>query len=299
MNNPSFEDFPRHSHAPKGWYDCGFEDESPSDIHPEMNGGQFRVTTSAMQGNTYIGMVVRDNETWEAVAQRLSIPLKVGQCYNFSLKLARSMVYNSLSRVTNQEVNYATPVIVRIWGGKGYCDRAELLGKTSKITKTSWQEYAFTFMPEKDVSYIIIEAYYETTLFPYNGNVLIDDASPITSRPCTEEDKPSDKIAKAGEVYPTTQGKITRASNRIGTTNLISTQGITIKVHPEQSVSSVATALQKEFDELDITDNSQLLINVLVDSKEDRVACKKLLKEAMKTLKGTYKSYASQIIVSR
>lgn len=302
LNNPSFEDFPRHSHAPKGWYDCGFNDESPSDIHPVLGGGPFNVTTFPMQGNSYVGMVVRDNETWEAVGQYLNTPLKTGQCYEFSLTLARSMIYNSLSRITNEQVNYATPIIVRIWGGNGYCDHSDLLAETPKVSSTSWQEYTFTFMPTQPVSHIVIEAYYENaTLLPYNGNILMDNASAIVARPCTEQDTLSNKIAKAGEVFPTTQNKVFKTNNSIGTStrNVISTQSISIKISPEQSVESVATVLQKKFNELDIVEGSQLLISILVTSKEDRAACKKLLKEAMKVLKGTYKSYSSQVIVSK
>ena len=67
LDNFSFEDFPRHSHVPKGWYDCGFPDESPPDIHPQMGGGEFKVNMAPVDGKTYIGMVVRENGTWEAI----------------------------------------------------------------------------------------------------------------------------------------------------------------------------------------------------------------------------------------
>ncbi|MEL6944017.1 MAG: hypothetical protein AAFO82_15255, partial [Bacteroidota bacterium] len=84
LNNPSFEDFPRHSHVPRGWYDCGFADESPPDIHPQMDGGEFSVNAIPVSGRTYLGMVVRDNGTWEIIGQRLKFPLKTNQCYDFS-----------------------------------------------------------------------------------------------------------------------------------------------------------------------------------------------------------------------
>ena len=84
LDNFSFEDFPRHSYTPRGWYDCGFPDESPPDIHPQMDGGEFKVNAEPADGRTYIGMVVRDNVTWEAIGQRLNTPLKENQCYDFS-----------------------------------------------------------------------------------------------------------------------------------------------------------------------------------------------------------------------
>ena len=62
--NPSFEDMPRHSKAPRAWSDCGFKGESAPDIQPS---GIFSVTKPAADGNTYLGLVVRDNDTWESV----------------------------------------------------------------------------------------------------------------------------------------------------------------------------------------------------------------------------------------
>lgn len=195
LNNPSFEDFPRHSHTPRGWYDCGFNDESPPDIHPEMSGGQFSVNQAAQHQKTYLGMVVRDNETWESVAQRLNVPLQQGQCYDFSIHVARSMFYKSLSRVTNEEANYATPCKLRIWAGNGYCDRAELLGETDKIINSRWLKKDFRFEPKADYYYILLEVYFETpVLFPYNGNILIDNASDIVPVSCGDELPPAEIV---------------------------------------------------------------------------------------------------------
>jgi outer membrane protein OmpA-like peptidoglycan-associated protein len=186
LNNPSFEDFPRHSHAPAGWSDCGFPGESPPDTQPS---GDFAVTYPPTDGSTYLGMVVRDNETYEAVTQKLSRPLQPGSCYEFSLQLARSPYYVSISRTTEQRTNFNQPVKLRIYGGfSGGCDRSKLLDETGLIKASKWMQYNFRFEPKQAYSYILIEAFYETpTLFPYNGNVLVDNASAITPIPCSEE----------------------------------------------------------------------------------------------------------------
>ncbi|MEL6718428.1 MAG: hypothetical protein AAFP82_06915, partial [Bacteroidota bacterium] len=202
LNNPSFEDFPRHSHTPRGWYDCGFPDESPPDIHPEMSGGQFSVDQNAQHQKTYLGMVVRDNETWESVAQRLNVPLQQGQCYDFSIHIARSMFYKSLSRVTNEEANYATPCKLRIWAGNGYCDRAQLLGESDKIINSRWLKKNFRFKPKADYYYILFEVYFETpVLFPYNGNILLDNASDIVPVSCDDAMPPVATLAEE-EIEP-------------------------------------------------------------------------------------------------
>jgi hypothetical protein len=194
LSNPSFEDFAKHSVTPTGWYNCGQPEESPPDIQP----GSFSVSKTASNGSTYLGLVVRDNETWEGVAQRLSRPLEANQCYEFSMDICRAELYLSISKVTNEQANYATPAKVRIWGGNGYCDRRELLFETSIIANTRWLGYNFRLSPKKgNFQYIIIEAYFKTpVLFPYNGNVLIDNMSPIKQLGCNPEPMPVAAVKK-------------------------------------------------------------------------------------------------------
>ena len=188
--NPSFEDFPQQGKTPKGWEDCGFPGDTPPDIQPSgmPSAPFFQVTKPAFKDSTYLGMVVRDNDTWEMVSQRLSAPLTAGQCYEFSLYLCRSEMYVSLSRVNSRETNYTTPAKLRIWAGSSYCNKKELIAETSAIINTRWLKYDFKFKPKETHNYIVLEAFYNTpVLFPYNGNVLVDNASPIVPAPCEDE----------------------------------------------------------------------------------------------------------------
>lgn len=183
--NPSFEDMPRHSKAPRGWTDCGTPGETPPDIQPS---GTFSVTKPAMDGDTYLGMVVRDNDTWEMVSQRLSAPMKKGQCYAFSIFLCRSEIYVSVSRMSDETANYTTPAKLRIYGGFDYCNKQYLLGETNLIINTRWLEYQFKFEPLDNYTHISFEAFYKTpTLFPYNGNILLDNASNLVPINCNED----------------------------------------------------------------------------------------------------------------
>lgn len=184
LSNPSFEDFARASQPPINWYNCGFPGESPPDVQPDPT---FNVTKEAADGDTYLGMVVRDNDTWESVSQRMSRPLEKGKCYEFSIQLSRSLTYMSVSRISDQTANYATPAKLRIYGGFGHCDKQYMLGETKLIINTNWKEYNFKFEPMGNYSYIVLEAFYETpTLVPYNGNILLDKASTINPVPCDE-----------------------------------------------------------------------------------------------------------------
>ncbi|MEL7123007.1 MAG: OmpA family protein, partial [Bacteroidota bacterium] len=200
LTNPSFEDFPQHSKPPRGWHDCGFPYESPPDVQPS---GQFSVVKPAQNGETYLGMVVRDNDTWEMVSQRLSTPLMKGKCYSFSIYVARSEVYVSQSRTKGGQANYVTPAKLRIYGGFDYCDKQYLLAETALVINYRWIRYDLKFEPIDDYTFIMLEAFYKTpTLFPYNGNILLDNASSIKPIPCDEELVLEEEIIEEPETTP-------------------------------------------------------------------------------------------------
>ena len=208
--NPSFEGNPLegglvNSDLPRGWIDCGFRGETAPDIHP-VYGGQFSVSKSPSEGRTYIGMVVRDNDTWERIAQKLVRPMQKGKCYEFSIYVSKSELYLSKSRVTDKPTNYVKPTKLRIFGGTDYCHQAELLGETNLIRHTRWLEYRFTFEPTGDYSSITLEAFYNTpTLFPYNGNILIDNASHLVVVPCDGEEPPIASVDATPKKQPNTK----------------------------------------------------------------------------------------------
>jgi len=206
LNNPSFEDIPAAGQTPTGWTNCGAPAETPPDVQP----GAFEVAKLPSHGNSYLGLVVRDNETWESVSQRLSRPLEANQCYEFSMDVCKSELYMSTSKATNLPANYATPARLLIWGGTGSCGKQELLYETSVITNTRWIAVVFRLHPKKgNYSHLMIEAYYKTpVLFPYNGNVMVDNASPIKQIPCNPEQMP-DMVEKKEKEKPAAPKKLT------------------------------------------------------------------------------------------
>ncbi len=173
-----------------GWFDCGkiqFKGESPPDIHPTRDGA-WEVQKYAMDGDTYLGMVVRDNDSWEALSQKLSSPLIAGTCYSFSILLSRSQRYVSHSQMTKQEANYDRPTVLRIWGANKFCGRTRLLAQSETVNNDQWRQFNFKFEPKDNFSYVVIEAYYKTpVLIPYNGHILVDGASDIVPIPCDTE----------------------------------------------------------------------------------------------------------------
>ena len=104
LQNPSFEDMPRKGvpgmPSIKGWHDCGlskFPTESPPDIHPVMNNA-WDVALQSYDGNTYLGMVTRANDTYESLSQALSSPIQAGVCYSFTAFLAQSNQYKRIGK---------------------------------------------------------------------------------------------------------------------------------------------------------------------------------------------------------
>lgn len=181
LRNASLEDIPQISRPPRGWFNCGFPGESPPDIHPS---GNFGVVKKAQDGETFVGMITRNNATWEAIGQPLNNQIMLtGQTYVIQLYLARSVQYVSLSRVNPQPsnpINYNHPVLLRIWGGSGVCERNELLAVSPPIKHADWRMYQLSFTPQNDHSFIILEAYYNSsTEEVHSGNLLIDHISPL------------------------------------------------------------------------------------------------------------------------
>ena len=158
LNNPSFEDVPNHSRPPSGWYFCGPIGESPPDVHPN---GFFKVDHEALHGDTYVGMVTRDNDSWECLGQQLEKPLVSGQCYQFTIYLAQSQTYESVSRSTMAPALFTIPVILRIWGGNQNCQKLGLLTQSEPISHEDWIQHTFYFQPKTAFTHFFLEVYFD------------------------------------------------------------------------------------------------------------------------------------------
>jgi hypothetical protein len=164
--NASFEGEPRDATIPRGWHIC--EEGTTPDILP----GPWGVYLEPADGETYVGLITRENGTWESIGQRITEKLEEGGCYHLSLELARSDTY----------MGYNNPIKLRIWGGDRKCRRTQLIGETERIEHTDWRRYSFNFSPDEDLRYLILEAFHVEGTFSYSGNILVDDIS--TVKPC-------------------------------------------------------------------------------------------------------------------
>jgi len=163
LQNPSFEDQPADATTPQGWMACA--PYTTPDIFP----GYWGVYNEATEGETFVGLITREDGSFESISSRLSEDLEAGKCYNFSLDLAHSKTY----------AGYNGPVKIRIYIGDAKCSENQLVFETDLIKHPEWRSYPIQFYAEKNARYIYIETAYTSKRFSHKGNVLIDNISPI------------------------------------------------------------------------------------------------------------------------
>jgi hypothetical protein len=181
LENPSFEDeFPRAGEVPAGWVNRGSAGETPPDIQP----GQFNVYWPPEDGLTYMSLVVRDNNTWEGLGQKLNGRLQKDSAYRFSVALARSAQFLSRSRLTNDPVAFGMSCVLQVWGANTATGQRELLAVSPPVPHSRWQRYEFELLPlEGSYDEIQLVAYYkENVVKAYNGNLLLDNCSAIVRK---------------------------------------------------------------------------------------------------------------------
>jgi FAD:protein FMN transferase len=291
LENPSFEGVPNVGGAikgnglPEGWFNCGFQGESPPDVYPVPDGGPFKISVkNPSDGKTFIGLVTRDMDTWESFGQQLISPLLAGVVYRFSIDLCRSASYASPSRRSIEIVHYTTPVTLRIWGGNAQYNKKEILATSPVVGNVDWERFEFELKPTTDHDFIVLEAFYKTpAAFPYNGNLMLDNASDLvpisaeelTARAAAEAPKPDEQaVVTEGDKFQIQQKDATRHEF---SRSLMGTEFRIIAYHPdslkvkeavEKAYARVAV-LEKVFSDYD--ENSEVSW-LAKDGKESEVS---------------------------
>lgn len=138
---------------------------------PDIQPGQWMVNLLPQQGNTYLGLINREDGTREAVSQKMSIPLQAGRCYYFSIALARSPDYAGFDLPLSLQVK-----------GRSISGKVVLLDRSPLISHTSWKIYTLEFTPSADIQEIILEgAPGPGILIHYRGNILVDAMSGVSA----------------------------------------------------------------------------------------------------------------------
>lgn len=186
FDNPSFELDSVENSLP-AWYALDIKGETPPDVQPCC----FNVIKPAADGNNYLGMVARDNGTWEGVYQKLTTRLKADRCYEFTVKLSQSFIYESVARSSGEQENYTRPLRLQLWSSNKAGQHIEKLYLTEAIDHADWRSYTIKIEPREDVISINFEAFYNGAI-PYNGHLLMDDLSPIKECSCDNNSSSTD-----------------------------------------------------------------------------------------------------------
>jgi hypothetical protein len=177
LKNPGFEaDRPAAGIVPKGWINLGATDQTPPDVQP----GWFGVKLPAQEGKCFLGLVVRETNTWEGVGQVLDEVMQKDSSYSFSIWLTRSNAYLSPVPGGMEPRGFTAPTILKIWGYNTRTQQEELLAESVAIGHSKWVLYEFVLKPTvADFDEIDLMAYYARGHENKNGNLLLDNCSNI------------------------------------------------------------------------------------------------------------------------
>lgn len=138
---------------------------------PDIQPGQWGVNLPPRQGNTYLGLINREDGTREGVVQKLQTPLEPGRCYYLTIALARSDEY----------AGFALPLSLQVSGVAPGGEVPFQLVRSPLVTHHQWRVYTLEFTPPQPVDMLVLEAAPGPgALIHYRGNLLIDSMSGIS-----------------------------------------------------------------------------------------------------------------------
>lgn len=161
ITNPSLEDTPADATMPSGWF------EASSGTTPDILPGYWGVYHEPEDGNSYVGLIIRPDDSYESISQRLETRLKKETCYMMSLHLSHSDNYTG----------YNDPVKLRVWVSDKKNSRQQMIFESPVIDSEDWERFEFDFVTDKEMKFIILEAYNPNSDRSVKGNILIDAIS--------------------------------------------------------------------------------------------------------------------------
>jgi hypothetical protein len=160
LENPSFEGIVGQPGIPHNWDSCNYNSS------PNLQPGKYGVTFPPSDGNTYLGIYARPDNTWEDAHTTLNIPFAHDSCYIFKIDLA----YVDVLSFTTVD-----PIKLTIYGDNEICAKSNVLWVSSPIDNDEWETFEFLIHNEAfDITELVIEANY-TGSFPYAGYALVDN----------------------------------------------------------------------------------------------------------------------------
>lgn len=153
------------------WSTCDPGSASTPDIFP---GTWWNVDLPASHGDSYLNLVVKENEVTENIFGQIYPPLQANNCYQISLDLA----------VTDQFIfdhwgdtyYFTDPARLSLYLGNELCSIGTLVHEFNDIINTDWVTYSFIYTPSTEIYSIYLEADFIGDT-PYYGHILVDNIS--------------------------------------------------------------------------------------------------------------------------
>ncbi len=185
FKNSSFEGQQGASKLPEGWQACSL---SGAELSADIQPGSFGVRLVPFSGKSYLSLVGNDDGSIEAIKQTLNVPLQGGKCYRLSVYLAKSAQYQNQSRATSSLCSFDKPLKFVLWGATSdscIFDTDNWLAETKPIHHNGWKKYVFYIQPPKNYSILVFQVSHVDNKI-YNGNILLDNVSPIVLVNCSD-----------------------------------------------------------------------------------------------------------------
>jgi len=181
ITNPSFEGKSQignvfEPHILPGWEDCGaiqFSQNTPFDVHG-VRTNFWGVTRAPSHGSTFIGLVTREDGSYESVMQKPKEKLVHSSLYYLQFDIALDNNYESRTITHRHSAqSFTAKVNVELWLGDQACEGEQLIYRSDESEFLSWQTHKLVFRPEKSYDYLIIKATHLDS--PANGHILLDN----------------------------------------------------------------------------------------------------------------------------
>ena len=73
------------------------------------------VTKKPFEGDSYVGFMVRGNNSNESISQKLVTPIQAGNCYGFKIAICKSEIYSSVVGRPHVHPNYGNKIILKLF----------------------------------------------------------------------------------------------------------------------------------------------------------------------------------------
>lgn len=160
------------------WNDCGIylqSKESPFDIHPKSTGAWANNQFSPSDGESYIGLVARENGTRESISQPLLKKLDIDKTYSFNIDITSLDKNFANHRSQNPEFLFDQNLEIQIWLSTDPCKQDQLIYSKKIDYRNEWKTHHVSFKPNKTHTHLMITCnpigHFEKVL----GNIMIDN----------------------------------------------------------------------------------------------------------------------------